>query len=59
MRDEDGAMIGTALVFEAVDAAAVRTFMAADPYLLGGLFERIEVRAWTIGLGTIEPGPIA
>ena len=54
--DADGAMAGTALVFEADDAAAVGAFMADDPYLRGGLFARIEVRQWTIGLGAIEPG---
>jgi uncharacterized protein YciI len=53
LRDAEGAMIGTALVFVAADAAAVRTFMAPDPYLLAGLFERVEVRRWTIGLGAI------
>ena len=53
LRDADGAMIGTALVFEAEDAAAVRAFMAPDPYLRAGLFAQIEVRRWTIGLGAI------
>ena len=51
--DGDGAMIGTALVFEADDAAAVHAFMADDPYLRGGLFARFEVRRWAIGLGAI------
>lgn len=51
--DPDGAMIGTGLVFVADDVEAVRTFMAADPYVLGGVFARIEVRAWAIGLGAI------
>ena len=51
--DEDGRMIGTALVFEADDAAAVRAFMDVDPYLVGGLFARIEISPWTIGLGAI------
>lgn len=51
--DAAGTMTGTALVFAAVDAAAVHAFMASDPYLLHGLFERIDVRPWAIGLGAI------
>lgn len=51
--DEAGAMIGTALVFEAGSAAAVAAFMADDPYVRGGLFEHVEIRRWRIGLGAI------
>lgn len=51
--DADGAMVGTVLVFDADDAAAVHAFMADDPYLRGDLFARVEVRRWAIGLGAI------
>lgn len=54
LRDDAGAMIGTALVFEASGRAAVECFMAGDPYVAAGLFDRLEIDCWTIGLGAIE-----
>ena len=44
--DEEGQMNGTLLVVEAADLAAVRRFVAEDPYTRGGLFAAVEVRAW-------------
>lgn len=51
--DSSGAMTGTALVFEAESVAAVRAFMGDDPYVVEGLFERVEIWPWRIGLGAI------
>lgn len=51
MLDEAGAMTGTMLVVEADDLAAVRAFVADDPYVRAGLFASIEIRPWDWGLG--------
>jgi uncharacterized protein YciI len=51
---ERGEMAGTALVFEAESASAVADFMAGDPYMAAGLFERVEIWPWRIGLGGID-----
>ena len=49
--DERGQMNGTLLVVRAASIDAARQFVAADPYSLAGLFERVEIRAWRWGLG--------
>jgi len=51
LNDAQEAMIGTLLVFEAVDRAAVESFFAKDPYKIGGLFEKVEIVPWRWGLG--------
>jgi len=51
--DEAGAMNGSLLVVEAHDIAAVREFLAGDPYVLGGVYGAVEVRPWHCGLGHI------
>ncbi len=50
----NGDMVGTMLVFDAVDTAAVGVFMKNDPYSLAGLFDQVEIREWRIGLGDIR-----
>jgi uncharacterized protein YciI len=44
-------MVGSLLVFEAVDRAAVDRFVADDPYTRAGLFETVEIIPWRWGLG--------
>ncbi|MGZ3274993.1 MAG: YciI family protein [Caulobacteraceae bacterium] len=44
-------MVGTLLVFEATDRAAVERFFAGDPYNTGGLFSSVEIMPWRWGLG--------
>ena len=51
--DEADAMNGSLLVVEARDIAAVRAFLAGDPYVLGGVYDTVEVRPWRWGLGRI------
>ena len=51
--DEAGAMNGSLLVVEAHDIAAVREFLAGDPYVLGGVYGTVEIRPWRCGLGSI------
>lgn len=47
-------MNGTLLVVEAESEAAVRAFLADDPYSRAGLFATLEVRPWAWGLGKPE-----
>lgn len=42
--DDDGAPCGSLVVLEAPDLAAAREIAENDPYLLEGVFERVEVR---------------
>jgi uncharacterized protein YciI len=49
--DRQEAMIGSLLVFEAEDKAAVERFMATDPYMLGDLFQTTEILPWRWGFG--------
>jgi uncharacterized protein YciI len=52
--DAGEAMIGSLLVFEAVDRPAVDRFFENDPYHLNDLFERVEIWPWRWGLGRPE-----
>jgi uncharacterized protein YciI len=51
LEESDGTMNGTLLVVEAADIAAVRAFVADDPYSRAGLFAAVEIRPWHWGLG--------
>lgn len=42
---EDGAPCGSVIVFEADDWAAARQVAENDPYVVDGVFERVELRA--------------
>jgi uncharacterized protein len=46
-----GAMNGTLLVVEAETLEQVRAFVADDPYVRAGLFQALEIRPWSCGLG--------
>ena len=48
-----GTMIGTLLVVEAESLAAVRAFVADDPYVQAGVYEHVDVRAFNCGLGPL------
>jgi uncharacterized protein YciI len=50
---EAGDMAGSLLVLEAADLAAAQAFCAADPYAKAGVFERVEVQAWRVGIGQL------
>ena len=43
LRGEDGAPVGSVVVFEAESLDAARAFAADDPYTHGGVFESTEV----------------
>ncbi len=49
------APMGGLLVFRTGDAAAVRAFAEADPYVTGGLVRRWSVRPWTVVIESAAP----
>lgn len=42
---------GALLVFNALDAAAVETFVQRDPYVANGVVKQWKVRPWTVVVG--------
>ena len=57
--DEAGAMCGSLMAVECPDLAAARRFSAGDPYTQAGLFARIDIHEWPVGIdaapGTATP----
>ena len=56
LADDDGTMIGSMLVIEARDRAAAVAYLAGDPYMRNGLYQRVEVTRFNWGLGVPEKG---
>lgn len=48
--DEAGRMIGSMTVVNFPDRAAVDAWLASDPYVTGGVWDRIEVRPFRVAL---------
>lgn len=46
--DEAGQMCGSMFILEAEDRAAIDTEFAKDPYVIAGLFAKIDVRPWRV-----------
>lgn len=44
--DSGGRSVGAVVVFEAENLAAARAWVDADPYVAGGVYETLEVRAF-------------
>ncbi len=42
--DDQGAMIGSAIIFDFPDRAALDQALAQDPYVVGKVWQKIEVR---------------
>jgi uncharacterized protein len=51
--DDGGDPIGSLLIVEAEDRAAVQTFADHDPYTLAGVFESVAIDAWRVGVGSL------
>jgi len=51
--DQDGGMAGSLILLEAADLAAAEAFSAADPYILAGLFESVDIRPWKVTFGAL------
>ncbi|HEY3695433.1 YciI family protein [Phenylobacterium sp.] len=48
-----GEMCGSLLIVETADLASAQAFSAADPYVLAGLFERVEIRPFRVTVGAL------
>ncbi|HTT04854.1 MAG TPA: YciI family protein [Steroidobacteraceae bacterium] len=46
--DESGAMIGSAVIFEFPARDALDRYLATDPYVVGKVWQRIEVRPFRV-----------
>lgn len=47
-------MIGSFSIIEAADYEAARSYVANDPYIKAGLFERYELHPWKLTINTFE-----
>ena len=50
---EDGQPMGSLLIVEAEDLAAVQAQADNDPYTKAGVFESVEVRPWRLAIGEL------
>lgn len=48
--DEAGTMIGSATIVDFPDRAALDAWLARDPYVTGGVWQRIEVRPFRVAV---------
>jgi uncharacterized protein YciI len=48
-----GDPIGSLLIVEADDKAAVQALLDNDPYTAAGVFESTEIQAWRVGVGSL------
>jgi uncharacterized protein len=51
-----GEMCGSLMTVECDDLEGARAFSAADPYVLAGLFERVEIHEWPVGIDAATTG---
>ena len=50
MLDEEGRMRGSAVIVEFPDRAALDDWLARDPYVTGGVWQRIEVKPFRVAV---------
>jgi uncharacterized protein YciI len=50
---DDGNPIGSILIVEAENKAAAKAWADNDPYTLAGIFERVEIDAWRVVIGSV------
>lgn len=55
--DEAGSMVGSAVLVEFPDRAALDAWLAADPYVTGGVWQRIEVEPFRLAVLTGKRPP--
>jgi uncharacterized protein YciI len=53
--NEAGDMIGSMLLVEFPERAAVETWLEADPYVTGGVWKEIEVSPFRAAVGAWQP----
>ncbi len=49
--DGKGNMVGSLLIVDAPDRAAVDQFLRDDPYVTAGLFESVDIRPYRVTVG--------
>jgi uncharacterized protein YciI len=49
--DGSGRKAGALVVFEADDVAEVERFTAQDPYIVNGVYDRVEILRWDKTIG--------
>lgn len=49
--DDEGTMMGSTLICEAEDKAALEAMLANDPYAKAGLFKDVTIRGWKWVIG--------
>jgi uncharacterized protein YciI len=49
--DGDGEMIGSASIANVADRAELDAWLASDPYVTGGVWQRIEVKPMRVAVG--------
>src|SRR5258707_12931041 len=54
--DDGGATVGSLMVLDWPDRAAVEAFLRDEPYTTAGLFESVVVRQWRPVVPEPEPG---
>lgn len=53
--DEAGEMVGSAVMVDFPDRAALDAWLAADPYVTQGVWQRIEVRPFRLAVLATKP----
>ncbi|WP_026869504.1 YciI family protein [Inquilinus limosus] len=48
--DDEGRMVGSAVIYEAPDRAALDAIIAADPYVTGGVWRDIEIKPFRLAV---------
>ncbi len=52
MRDAEGRIIGSCLIYAADNEAAALELLHGDPYYIGGVWEQVECRTMMLAAGT-------
>ena len=52
MLSDEEQPLGSLLIIEAADRAAVEALLDGDPYSKAGVFERVDIRPWRPALGS-------
>jgi len=48
--DDAGRMVGSSVIYEVPDRAALDAIIAADPYVTGGVWKDIEIRPFRVAV---------
>lgn len=52
MLNDDDQPLGSLLIIEGADRAAIEALLDQDPYSKAGVFERVDIRPWRPALGS-------